>query len=206
MPNMNQKYVPQQLSLMDFKAASDSAGQFAKSCRFVVRISQPPGLKTQIPGDIHMMCEAAEFPGRGFTVTETRYYGPSQSFPNNTQYSPGLNLQFICRTNAAERFFFDDWMELINPTKTFNFSYPEDYWSEISVFQLGEIGIGEGGVIYQKANPQQRLKPVASYGWTLRKAWPTLINPQQVTWADPDILRLQVTFSYKYWDRPEVTG
>ena len=45
------------------------------------------------------------------------------------------------------------------------------------------------------------IKPIATYGWRLNKAWPTLVNPQQVTWADQDILRLQVTFTYKYWDR-----
>lgn len=195
MPNVSQKNIPQQLSMNDFRAASDAAGQFAKNCRFIVRIGQPPGLQSQMPADMHLMCEAVEYPGRGFNVTETRYYGPSQSFPNNTMYNTA-NMSFICRTYSGERFFFDEWMDFINPTTTFNFAYPEEYWSQISVYQLTEFSVGE----VANGRPRQ----FASYGWTLHKCWPTLVNPQAVTWADQDILRLQVTFTYKYWDRPDV--
>lgn len=199
---VDQKNIPQQLTMNNFRAAADQAGQFAKGCRFVVRIGQPRGVTSQIPDDLYLMCEAVEFPGRGFNVTETRYYGPSQAFPNNTMYNTA-NMQFICRTNSPERFFFDEWMDFINPTATFNFSYPADYWSEISIFQLAEFGTRTGAAPVYK-DPTSKLGQFASYGWTLYKAWPTLVNPQQVTWADNDILRLQVTFSYKYWDRPQV--
>lgn len=191
MPTVNQTNIPATLGMNEFRTAADAAGQFAKNCRFVVRIL-PPNAIGSLPDDLHLMCEAVEYPGRGFNVTETRYYGPSQSFPNNTMYNTA-NMSFICRTNSPERFFFDEWMEFINPTKTFNFAYPQEYWSRIQIYQLAEYGVAKTS-----------RAPKATYGWTLHKAWPTLVNPQQVSWADNDILRLQVSFSYKYWDRPEV--
>jgi hypothetical protein len=203
MPNVQQTNLPTQLTMNEFRSAADKAGQFAKGCRFVVRI-QPPSVIDTLPEDLHLMCEAVEYPGRGFNVTETRYYGPSQSFPNNTMYNTA-NMSFLCRTKSPERFFFDEWMEFINPTTSFNFAYPQEYWSRIQIFQLAEYGVSPPGSSSRRMNVTTRLTPQATYGWTLHKAWPTLVNPQQVSWADNDILRLQVTFSYKYWDRPQVS-
>jgi hypothetical protein len=33
-------------------------------------------------------------------------------------------------------------MEFINPTTTFNFAYPQEYWSRIQIYQLAEYGAG----------------------------------------------------------------
>jgi len=195
--------IPINLNLNDLKSAADNAGQYAKSCRFVVRI----GASSLTGGssilkimnttkDFIYMCEAVEFPGRGFDVTQIRYNGPSQVFPNNTMYNQA-SLSFICRTYSPERAFFDDWMDIINPTSSWNFEYADNYYSTIQIYQLAEFGQGLG------TQQNAQITPVATYGWTLNKAWPTLVNPQQVTWADQDILRLQVTFAYKYWDRPD---
>ena len=201
--NFRQTNIPTELSIKDFKKAADSLGQFAKSCRFVVRINPSLTMSNVLPqNDLIYMCEAAEFPGRGFDVTQIRYYGPSQVMPNNTMYNT-CNLQFLCRTASTERAFFDDWMDYINPTTTFNFEYPNNYYCTIQIFQLAEFAFGPG---WNWKDPNSQPKdPLAVYGWTLNKAWPTLVNPQQVTWADQDILRLQVTFAYKYWDRPQYT-
>jgi hypothetical protein len=203
MPTVSQQNIPTQLDINTFNSAINNAGQFAKGCRFLAVI-QPPNTIGNMPSDLHLMCEAVELPGRGFNVTETRYYGPSMSFPNNTMYNTA-NMSFLCRTNSPERFFFDEWMEYINPTSTFNFAYPQDYWARILIYQFSEYGKENPGSSGKKMNPTEKLIPKAIYGWTLHKAWPTLVNPQQMSWADNDILRLQVTFSYKYWDRPQVS-
>lgn len=178
----------------DFVAATNAAGPLAKGCRFLALI-QPAGgaISNLVPRDLMYMCESVEYPGRGFDVTQIRYYGPSQVFPNNTMYNTA-NMQFICRTNSPERAFFDDWMDVINPTTSFNFEYASNYYCTIQIYQLAEYAAGTG---------QGLKQPLPTYGFRLNKAWPTLVAPQQVTWADQDILRLQVTFAYKYWDRPE---
>jgi len=186
---------PTKLALPDVMGILDAGGQVAKSCRFIVRISatSPGSSLTRIGNfkaateQLTYMCDAAEFPGRGFNVTETRYYGPSQAFPNNTLYNP-ITLSFICRNDGTERRFFDDWMEEINPTTSFHFSYPDQYYAQVEVFQLSEVGAS-------------KTTPEVIYAWRLHKAWPTFVAPQAVTWADQDILRMQVTFTYKYWDR-----
>ena len=47
-----------------------------------------------------------------------------------------------------------------------------------------------------------KTEPVATYVWTLHDAWPVLVNPQPVTWADDNFQRLAVSFSYTKWTRP----
>lgn len=180
------------LDIQKFRSVLDTGGSAAKACRFLVAIRPPQSLKS-FPGDLHYMCETADFPGRGFGVTQARYYGPAQVFPNNTEYQP-LALTFMCRADSRERRFFDDWLDFINPVNTFNFEYPNNYYSEIDIYQYSEWGRGSG----------KKPTPNISYSWKLHKAWPTLVNDQATNWADQDILRLQVTFAYKYWDRPNL--
>jgi hypothetical protein len=222
---------PTQIAINDMLSALNGQDQVTKSCRFIVRIN-PQGLLSRLSyfNDISksmiFACDAAEFPGRGFQVAEMRYYGPKQMTPGNTTYGDGITLSFLVRSKTFERQLFDDWMDIINPSTSFHFKYPEDYYSTIEVFHYAEFGKKDSGVssaggsywspgngitsasqrnsqsISPSANPTIKYEPEVIYGWRLLKAWPMMVNPQQVTWADTDILRLQVSFAYKYWDRP----
>jgi hypothetical protein len=194
---INQSNIPSNINISEFIRASDRAGSFAKGCRFFVRIDPPALLAGTYPRDLSYMCEAAALPGRGFGVTDVRYYGPNQQFPNNTAYEPA-SLSFLCRTTGIERKFFDDWMDKINPTTNFNFEYAVNYYCNIWIYQLAEYGASGS---FRPGNSANQQKPLATYCWRLLKAWPTLINPQEVTWGEQDVLRLQVTFAYKYWQR-----
>lgn len=186
-----------------------------KGCRFLVRINLGGGfLLPQLPyaseiGDhLKFACDAAEFPGRSFEVSEYRYYGPKQLAPGNTTYGDGINLSFICRSKTIERQFFDDWMDIINPPTSYHFKYPSDYWTDIEVFQFAEFG-SKSNIrtadaikgIPSNANPANVYQPEPIYAWKIMKAWPVSVSPQQVTWADSDVLRLQVSFAFKNWTR-----
>lgn len=186
-----------------FRSKMDSLGGPAKNCRFAVRIL-PSGNNLlnsngygQFFGDLTYLCETAELPGRAFDFMETRYYGPEFQMPYQPRYAGQTDFVFLCRNQSFERQMFDDWMEIINPSQTFDFNYPTQYWSEIQVFQLSDYGdkdVSPGGGADSNM--------VADYQWTLFKAWPVQVHPQPVNWAEQDILRLQVTFSYRYWYRP----
>ena len=195
---------PKRLSMVDFLAASDQAGSFAKGCRFFVRINPGGNVIRSYPNDIGYMCEAVELPGRGFALGHTRYYGPEQVFPINTEYQP-ITVSVLCRADSRERRFFDDWLDYINPINTFNFQYPDTYQCEINIYQYADYA-GEGNTTAYPpamASASKSWKPKVTYHWQLRKAWPTLVNAQPVNWSEQDVLRLQVSFAYKYWDRPD---
>jgi hypothetical protein len=195
------------LGMNDALAIMNKYGGLAKSCRFAVRINRPQFLASlaassaskSVLGDFTYLCEAAEMPGRGFVNADVRYYGPNQKLPVLTQYED-TTLTFVCRTEGYERQFFDDWMEYINPTNSFNFNFRREYETTIEIMQFAEY-----------ANPfnagptrgltNQPIEPYETYRITLFNAFPLLVNPQPMTWADDQLMRLAVTFTYHKWQR-----
>ena len=192
--------------MLDMRSKMDALGGPAKMCRFAIRIV-PEGIGqdgqghflnklgySNILDDMTYLCEAVDFPGRGFDFMEARYYGPPLYLPYNSKYSNEMTLTLLTRGKAMERQMFDDWMEFINPTNTFDFNYAKDYYCRIQIYQLKEVpGPGSG---------RPPTAPQAAYLWELQQAWPISVGEQAVTWADNDVLRLQVTFTYRYWMRP----
>lgn len=172
-----------ELELNQFRAVSAAAGGPAKSNRFIMQLSGAPvGLDIGVQRDLSFLCEAIEYPGRGFMSTDIRYYGPNFKVPYQTVYED-LNLTFICRDEFFEREFFDNWMNIINPVNSFNFSYRDDYIATIKLHQFSDY-----------ANE-------AKYSFTFDKAYPILVNPQPATWADDNFQRLTVSFTYVRWYR-----
>lgn len=186
------------LTMNDVMSVMNDYGGLAKSCRFAVRINPPKFITSDSPdnkitsvnitNDLVYLCEAAEMPGRGFVNADVRYYGPNQKLPVLTQYED-TTMTFLCRTESYERQFFDDWMEYINPTNSFNFNYRNDYETTIEIMQFSEYAAGDNRY------------PEETYRITLFNAYPLLVNPQPMTWADDQLMRLAVTFTYHKWKR-----
>jgi hypothetical protein len=100
-------------------------------------------------------------------------------------------LTFLCRAESREKEFFDNWMHVINPINNFNFNYRDEYRARINIFQFAE-GAEVGG----------ESAPYATYAVTCHNAYPLLVNPQAMTWADADqFQRVVVSFTYSHWDR-----
>lgn len=182
--------------MSDFHAYSSAFQSLAKSSRFAVRIvpSNTTSFLNRLGYGAFMrqftyLCEAAELPGRGFMNADLRYYGPNFKVPYQTEYQESA-MTVLCRAESFERQFFDDWMEIINPTSTFDFSYKDQYTTEIHMFQFSD-----------RALNSDRSEPVATYAWTLHDAYPILINPQPVTWVDDNFQRLAVSFTFSKWTR-----
>lgn len=185
---------PVDLSMLDFRAVSDDFGGLVKSNRFVVRIGVPRiRYNAQINyadyvRDLTYLCEIAEMPGRGFMNIDVRYYGPNQKLPYNTQYED-MTLTFLCRNDAIERQFFDDWLGIINPVNTFDFNYRDEYSVDIDIYQ------------YTDVDEEDAEMPIPKYNVTLKDAYPLLVNPQAMTWGDDQFQRLIISFTYTHWSR-----
>jgi hypothetical protein len=177
---------PTYLSMNDFRAINDKYGSLAKSCKFIARV-RPSGQYLlpyiNFTQDLTYLCEVGELPGRGFMNLDVRYYGPNQKLPFQSTYED-ISLNFLCRTQSLERQFFDDWMLIINPINSFDFNYRDDYTSMIDLYQYSEDYNGP------------------MYWITLHNAYPLLVNPQPMTWADDQFQRLVVSFTYTHWSRP----
>ncbi len=178
---------------------NEQYGQPAKNCRFAVVITPPQifgslGIDTSVVRDLTYMCESAEMPGRAFLNVDLRHYGPSFKMPYQSKYEDS-NMIFICRSKSYERQFFDDWLSAINPVNTFDFNYRNEYSCAVRIFQLSEEASKSGSSQFSNVVPE------ANYAFTLHNAYPILVNPQPHAWADDQITRLGITFTYTWWTR-----
>jgi hypothetical protein len=182
---------PSDLTMNDFRAINNDYGSLAKSCRFAARL-RPASPAMQFYGsfmrDFTYLCEVGELPGRSFISMDVRYYGPNQKLPFQTQYDD-LNLSFLVRTESFEKEFFDDWMTIINPNNTWDFSYRDTYTAMIDLYQFADDGDDEFG-------------PRATYWATCHNVYPLIVNPMPMTWADDQFQRVVVSFTYTHWTRP----
>jgi hypothetical protein len=205
---------PLRTEISSMMASLDDNYSVVKGCRFLVRINLS-GLLPRLSysnkiGTLIYACEAAQFPGRGFQTAEVRYYGPKQMMPTNTTYGDDFSLTFLCRSKTLERQFFDDWMDIINPPNSYHFKYPNEYFTDIDIFQYAEYGSLANAFINKADNAtgipptsraSNRYVPEPIYAWKMKKCWPVLVAPQQVSWAENEVLRLQVSFAFKNWEK-----
>ncbi len=192
---------PTTLDMNTFWAKMDGHNGIVSAARYVVRLMPVNGIGannwlllngfSSIMNDLTYLCDSAELPGRAFDTFAYRYYGPTHHVPFQTVYED-IDLTFICRQNMRERAFFDDWMEIINPTNSYDFNYKDDYTCNIQIFQLGEGNITQPDATYPEAN----------YAYTVKKAYPTTVNSAPMTWADQNILRVAVKFQHEGIHRP----
>jgi len=195
--------------LTNFRSIIDKYGGPLKACRYIVIINKSPSMQggtrgqmfNKIPAseasdyntDLTYLCEATEFPGRNFEMIDLRYYGPRHKLPVNPQYDD-INMTFICRSKSYERQFFDDWLEQINPNSTFDFNYRDSYCTDIELYQLSDLNTNTN-------KSDKKAIAETSYDFKLLRAYPTVVNPQPVSWAEDNFQRLTVTFTYYKWTR-----
>ena len=82
----------------------------------------------------------------------------------------------------AEKYFFDDWFEYINPKDTNNYKYKEEYSTDLLINQ------------YDLTN---RL----TYSARIIQAYPISINQLDLDWSTDGYHKLVVTFAYTRWEQ-----
>jgi hypothetical protein len=167
-------------SINDFK--SSFTRDLARPSRFDVNIAAP---LIMIPylGDAKNLtyrCESAQLPGRTFATAEQKIgSNPVEKYPYLTTYND-IDLTFIVGDDMKEKVFFDNWLELINPSLTFNYQYKSNYATVITVNQ------------YDVTNQ-------LSYTVDLFDAYPISVNQLDLDWSSEGNHKLVVTFAYTRW-------
>jgi hypothetical protein len=129
-----------------------------------------------------LQCESTELPGKSFTTSDVKVYGPTFKVPNQTTYND-ISLTFLCNSEFSERKLFDAWLEVIRSPNTHNFRFPRaadggsTYMTQITIIQYNDF-----------------VKQI--YALELEDAFPIGITSQQVSWAEDSFHRLTVNFSY----------
>ena len=131
-------------------------------------------------------CEVSQLPGRTFATTDRKTYGPTEKLPYITTYND-IDLTFLLDGDMSQKYFFDSWLDLVNPKTTNNFNYKSDYSTSIIINQYA-------------------VDNKLTYYAELVDAYPISMNQLDLDWSSDGIHKLTVTFAYTKWYNNSITN
>lgn len=182
-------------SIQDFYSRISKYKDFARGNRFRVFMNVPSALLKNWGSkmeDLSFLCEMSELPGKNIATFDRRTYGVSEKMPIQTSFQD-INLTFLCtddKENMWQKRFFEDWMDLIHPSDTYNLRYKSDYTVYFRIVQYSILSENEESENVEK-----------NYAVALYDAYPINMNQLGLAWADDGFLRLSMTFAYTRWER-----
>ena len=173
------------LNITDFITRINDRG-VSRANRMAIKINVPLGLLSILnyknkDDYLTYYAESVAMPGVEFTTTAFYYGGPPVTVPTRSEYRD-VAISFIADDHMRQKQFFDSWINYINPKENkFDFRYRDDYIGTIDIHQISEDG------------------RYVSYGIRLFEVFPISINEIKSSWADQEPIRIDVSFSYRYW-------
>lgn len=158
-------------SLNDFISAIKQ-NNLARQNRFTVSISKS--------GDrlVELFCEQAVLPSLSFSSQPTRTYGEQREVIYDRNFE-SVSLTFLVDRQMKVKDYFDQWTNKMIDPYTRIVGFYEDYIRDIVVIT-------------------QDTKDNNTYLTTLYEAYPKTISAIQLDHNSKDVMKLQVTFNYKY--------
>jgi hypothetical protein len=156
--------------------------ELARPNRFMVNIPAPIPLLPYLATSklLSLRCETAQLPSRTFATADQKFgSNPIEKHAYHSNYNES-EMSFIVSGDMKEKIFFDMWMEYINPTRSFDFSYRNDYISTLTVTQYD-------------------LSDKLTYSINLIDAFPVSVNQLDLDWSNDGHHKLTVVFAYRYW-------
>lgn len=160
-------------------------GGIARPTHYYFHIDTPPKLARQTglgkanPETIAALCERVQIPGRVISTTPHMIYGVERKMPFGVLYQE-LPATFIVTDDMMIRHFFDEWHSSINNPFDNSFEYYNEYVTNMVIMKID--------------NQNRRISV-----YYVEEAYPGVISPQQLSYADKDYLRLEITFHYRRW-------
>lgn len=150
----------------------------ARTNRYTVEIVDP--LDPDGARLIQLFCESTSLPGMNLITTPHRVYGESREMPYERGFEP-VTMSFYVDGDMMVKKMFDSWMTNIVDPFTRQLNYYKSYIRDINI------------TVY---DVDEKFAP---YTLTLYEAYPKTIGTIQLDASAKDVMKLPVTFTYKYW-------
>lgn len=170
-------------SLNEFIQEIKSTGM-ANTNNFAVFIAIPKGVIVPLGVSSNLrkfclFCNATELPGFTYSTTPIRTYGESREMPYEALFDT-IDCNFYMDSDLTLKYFFDTWIQNIRPLETRSWNYYDDYTTTVEIFVLNRA---EDEV----------------YSVKLLEAYPKVLQPIQMSYDTSEVMKMNVTFQYKYW-------
>ena len=180
---------------------SINASGILKSSKFEAIIS---GADADI---LTVRCIAAQIPGLTINTTDFKLYGgmPVLKVPTSKTYTD-LRLTFLARSDSADRYFFENWFNLISNFASNNVAYYNDVARDITINVYDEFNkkktfnttAGLQGTPPGPGTNQGTTKDSIAYSVKVLNAIPISLDEVDISWAETDrLIEFTVTFSYE---------
>tara|TARA_B000000609_G_C24146864_1_gene334761 strand:- start:375 stop:971 length:597 start_codon:yes stop_codon:yes gene_type:complete len=132
------------------------------------------------PQNLQFRIDTAELPPRSLATVQDKIYGPIRNMPYTSTYVD-TTMSFICTSNGLrEKKFFDLWQNFINDSN----SYDVEYWKTFTC----KIRL----LVYNNLNSLM-------YTCIFQEAYPMIVSGIQLSQANDEFARINVTFSFHKW-------
>jgi len=148
----------------------------ARHNRFTVAIAG--GLDSPDKNLVELFCEQAVLPGLNFASQPTRSFGEQREVVYDRNFE-SINLTFLVDREMKVKQFFDEWSNLIIDPDNRLVGYYDSYVKQITIIT-------------------QDTEDSDTYHTFLYEAYPKTIGAVQLDNNSKDVMKLQVTFNYKY--------
>ena len=163
----------------------------ARTSNFDVQIFSPLGSVN----DLTFRAESVALPGRTIATSDYMDVGPVTKVGYSAIYLE-TSINFILSERYNEKEYFDQWIDtIVGPHRVqknaggnkFNAGYYDSYAGSIVIQNYGVTG-----------QPTYKTK--------LIEAFPLTISPIQLDWGSDDMSKLNVTFTYRYYEHSSAGG
>jgi hypothetical protein len=169
-------------TLSEFIAKIRSEGLLLGSHFYV--IMTPPFYTENNGGEIMMMCDSINVPGKTIATQDIRMYGETREIPYMPIY-PTLEASFIVDRRLRVKQFFEDWMNSVINNNTRELAYRNFYSTDIEIIVTDKNSV-----------PVHKIKAY--------DVFPKNMTDMQLDYASKEVLRLRVTFSMRYWENMNI--
>ena len=146
---------------------------------------------------LRFRAESVTVPQRAITPIEYKDYGAPFKIGSTANYIE-IDVTFILSKDMRERNFFLAWQDVITGDhrvrqtasrgSSFDLGYFDDYKCD-----------GVEIIHYKGDNAKEEVFSQPAYVTQLRDAYPLNVGPVTRSWASAEVLKQQVTFTYRYF-------
>lgn len=155
----------------------------ARTNRYSVIFYTPNSVQNQFNLNlpkILLFCDSLNLPGLNINTTPIRTFGEVREIPYEFNYD-AVNMTFYVDGAMEVKGFFDAWIKSVQQGERRTFNYYDQYVCQQMSIYVEDI-----------ANKNR-------YVVELREVFPKTVSPIQMGYEQKDIMKVQVTFMFKYW-------
>lgn len=155
----------------------------ARTNRYEVSIPFPEfgtwGISREASTLTNLLCDSVSLPGVNIATVPHRFYGESREMPYEKGFDP-ITMTYYVDSGMQVKTAFDRWCAMIIDPLNRTVGYYDDYTRDIDIIVENVDGSTPMTV-------------------TLREAFPKTVGSIQMDSGSRDIMKLSVTWQYKYW-------